>query len=321
MSRLSGNEGPEYYYKAGAAGSIAAFFTHVGMVPIDVIKTRMQISRQLYPNFLTATKVILAKEGAGGLALGFGPTLYGYAAQGALKYGLYEYFKMKYTSMLGHDIAHNHASAVYLAAGMTAETIADFALTPMEAIRIKLVSQPNYARGTFTGLYRLAQEQGVRGWYKGLIPLILKQVPYTAVKFAVFEATLKGVDAVLPHPRAEYNKRVQLGLTFAAGFVGGVAGAAASHPADTLLTAVNVRSEDVTSHMRGGAPPPSVWSSLRAASAELGWSGIWRGLFPRMGMVGLLAGLQLWIYDAAKVMMFHLPVTQGIPSLQHAHDH
>jgi len=317
MSRLTGNEGSVYFYKAGAAGSIACFFTHVGMVPLDVIKTRMQISRQLYPNFLTATKVILAKEGAGGLALGFGPTLYGYSAQGALKYGLYEYFKVKYASMVGHDIAHNHASAVYLAAGMTAEAIADVALTPMEAIRIKLVSQPNYARGTFSGLYKLAQEQGLRGWYQGFVPLVLKQVPYTAVKFCVFEATLKGIDAVLPHPRAEYNKRVQLGITFAAGFVGGVAGAAASHPADTLLTAVNVRSEDAAAHTHGG-PAPSVWSSLRAASSELGWSGIWRGLFPRMGMVGVLAAFQLWIYDAAKVMVFHLPVTQGIPSLQHA---
>lgn len=34
----------DYYLKAGASGSIAAFLTHVGMVPIDVIKTRMQAS-------------------------------------------------------------------------------------------------------------------------------------------------------------------------------------------------------------------------------------------------------------------------------------
>lgn len=78
---------------------------------------------------------------------GLGPTLYGYAAQGALKYGLYEFFKMQYSSAMDPEMARTYASAIYLVAGMTAETVADFALAPMEAIRIKLVSQPSYANG------------------------------------------------------------------------------------------------------------------------------------------------------------------------------
>lgn len=178
------------------------------------------------------------------------------------------------------------------------------------------------------GLGRLYREQGLAGWYKGLIPLILKQVPYTAVKFCVFEGTLKALDAVLPRKRAEYDKRVQLSLTFLAGFVGGVASAVASHPADTLLTAVNVRAETATAASTTATstastttvdrPKPSssgsVWHALRAAGSELGWSGVWRGLFPRMGMVGVMAACQLWVYDASKVLIFGLPVTQGLPS-------
>lgn len=304
----------KYYCKAGASGSIAAFATHVGMVPIDVIKTRMQITPSLYPNFTASLSTIIKSEGIGALLLGLGPTFYGYAAQGALKYGLYEFFKTKYSHMVKYETAVNYASAIYLMAGMTAETIADLALNPLEAIRIRWVSQPGYTTGTFKGLGRLAHQEGIyQGWYRGLLPLILKQVPYTAVKFAVFEASLKLIDLLLPMKRAELSKSYQLTITFIAGFIGGIASAIASHPADTLLTSMNVASK-MTSVKTRVISQTNGMSALISKAKELGWIGIWRGIFPRMGMVGIMAASQLLIYDASKVLIFGLSVTQGIPS-------
>ena len=58
----------------------------------------------------------------------------------------------------------------------------------------------------------------------------------------------------------------------------------------------------------------NVMSALISKTKELGWRGIWRGIFPRMGMVGIMAASQLLIYDASKVLIFGLSVTQGIPS-------
>jgi solute carrier family 25 phosphate transporter 3 len=278
------------------------------MVPIDVIKTRMQITPTLYPNFSTSARAIVQAEGIGALLLGLGPTFYGYAAQGALKYGLYEYFKRVYSEWVDENTAKRYASGIYLLAGMTAETVADFSLAPLEAIRIRWVSQPTYTTSTFKGLGRLAQEDGIyQGWYRGLLPLILKQVPYTAVKFCVFEGTLKGMDMILPTKRADLPRSHQLVLSFIAGFVGGVASAVASHPADTLLTAVNAANKNSQT---------SVSKAIAAKAKELGWKGIWRGLVPRMGMVGIMAASQLWVYDTSKVMIFGLPVTQGIPVRQ-----
>lgn len=304
----------KYYCKASASGSIAAFATHVGMVPIDVIKTRMQIAPSLYPKFSASLNTIIKSEGIGALLLGLGPTFYGYAAQGALKYGLYEFFKTKYSHMVRYETAVNYASAIYLMAGITAETIADFALTPLEAIRIRWVSQPDYTKGTFKGLGRLAHQEGIyQGWYRGLLPLILKQVPYTAVKFTVFEQSLKLIDSLLSIKREELSRPYQLTITFVAGFVGGVASAIASHPADTLLTSMNI-SNKITNGKTRVIPQTTVISALSSKVKELGWRGIWRGVFPRMGMVGIMAASQLWIYDTSKVLIFGLSVTQGIPT-------
>lgn len=41
---------------------------------------------------------------------------------------------------------------------------------------------------------------------------------------------------------------------------------------------------------------------------ELGWSGVWRGLGPRIAMVGTLTGLQWLTYDTFKVAV-GLPTT------------
>ena len=50
--------------------------------------------------------------------------------------------------------------------------------------------------GTFTrsftkGFATINGEEGMRGFYKGLTPLWMRQVPYTMVKFAAFENTVK----------------------------------------------------------------------------------------------------------------------------------
>jgi len=237
-----------------------------------------------------------------GLLLGFGPTNYGYLTQGFFKYGLYEYFKTTFAKMVGQQKADSNATLLYLVAGMTAELIADVALTPFEAIRIRMVADPEYARGTASGIYKIYATEGMSTLYKGFIPLVLKQVPYTAVKFAVFEGMLELIyDKILKKPRHELSKTTQLAVSFVSGFVGGVVSAVASHPADTMLTRVNVA--------KG-----SVFVALMDAIRALGFRGIWAGVVPRMGMVGTLAALQLFVYDAAKVYLFGLPTSQGIKS-------
>ena len=53
---------------------------------------------------------------------------------------------------------------------------ADILLTPLEATRIRLVSQRGYATGLVTGFTRLAREGGVRDLYAGFLPILCKCV-------------------------------------------------------------------------------------------------------------------------------------------------
>ena len=96
---------------------------------------------------------------------------------------------------------------------------------------------PTTLRGAFP---RIMKEEGVNGFYKSLVPLWCRQIPYTMMKFACFERTVEALyQYVVPKPRAECSKSEQLVVTFAAGYIAGVFCAIVSHPADTIVSYMN----------------------------------------------------------------------------------
>jgi len=123
----------------------------------------------------------VAHEGVGALATGLGPTAVGYFLQGSFKFGGYEFLKASTVDALGHETASKNRSAVYLGSSAIAEVAGDLALCPFEAVRIRLVSQPGFARGLWDGFATMARQEGVRGLYSGLGPIVLKQYVTTKV--------------------------------------------------------------------------------------------------------------------------------------------
>lgn len=150
--------------------------------------------------------------------------------------------------------------------------------------------------GTFTtnaikGFNQIKATEGMNGFYKGLSPLWMRQVPYTMVKFAAFEKTVQAFyKYIFTNPKDTYSKNFQLMITFLSGYWAGIFCAVVSHPADTMVSILNKRSSD--------AP---VMSQVKEIYGEIGFKGLWNGLGARIIMVGTLTGLQWWIYDSFKV--------------------
>ena len=53
---------------------------------------------------------------------------------------------------------------------------ADVLLTPLEATRIRLVSERGFATGLVSGFMRIAREGGLRELYAGFLPILCKYV-------------------------------------------------------------------------------------------------------------------------------------------------
>lgn len=118
---------------------------------------------------------VIKNEGAAALLTGVGPTFAGYFLQGAFKFGGYEFFKQQWINAVGVDNASNYRTPIYMASSASAEFFADIALCPLEATRIRLVSEPTFANGLIGGFTKIMRTEGFGALYAGFGPILFKQ--------------------------------------------------------------------------------------------------------------------------------------------------
>ena len=234
---------------------------------------------------------VIAKEGAGALLTGFGPTAAGYFLQGGFKFGGYELFKKLIIDQVGIEKATENRTAVYLGASAVAEFFADVALCPLEATRIRLVSQPTFASGLVGGAGRILREEGIGAFYAGFGPILFKQVPYTMTKFVVFEKASEVIFGSMGTPKSELSSGTVTSINLGSGLIAGIAAALISQPADTLLSKVNKTPK---------APGQSTASLLMQIAGKTGLGGLFGGVGARVVMVGSLTAGQFGIYGSLK---------------------
>lgn len=297
-----------HYLKGCLAGGICCAVTHGALCPVDVVKTRIQLQPEVYNRgMIGGFRQVIAAEGTGALATGLGPTVVGYFVQGWFKFGGVEYFKINITKKLGDEKAWQNKTKIYLASAFMAEFIADIFLCPLEATRIRLVSDPKFATGLATAFPKILRQDGfVKGFYSGFGPILFKQIPYTMAKFSVQGKSADMIYKGIGVDPTQASPRTSLGVSLSSGVIAGVAAAIISHPADTLLSLIN-KSE--TAGGTGNIP-----SRLLNISREVGFKKLClTGLGARCVMIGSLTAGQFGIYDTvmgaigAEKFHFHNP--------------
>ncbi|KAF7551260.1 hypothetical protein G7Z17_g5139 [Cylindrodendrum hubeiense] len=278
------------YSRFALAGAVCCSLTHGGLTPVDVVKTRIQLDPATYNRgMISAFRQVVQNEGAGALLTGAGPTFAGYFLQGSLKFGGYEFFKKQWIDQLGLETASQNRTAIYLASSATAEFFADIALCPLEATRIRLVSEPTYANGLIGGFSKMLKNEGIGAFYAGFGPILFKQIPYTMAKFVVFEKVSEAVFRAFP--KKDMSGSMQTTANLGSGLIAGFAAAIVSQPADTMLSKINKTK---------GLPGEGTTSRLIKIAKELGLRGSYTGIGARLFMVGTLTAGQFAIYGDLK---------------------
>jgi len=285
---------PKYYAACTFGGLLACGLTHTAVTPLDLVKCRRQVDSKMYTGNFQAWGKIGRAEGFRGVYTGWSPTFFGYSAQGAFKYGGYEFFKKKYSDIVGPEAAYKYKTSLYLVASASAEFIADLALCPFEAIKVRMqTTVPPFATGTFGGWSTITAKEGTAGLYKGLYPLWGRQIPYTMMKFASFETIVEMIYDRLPGTKADYGKGAQTAVSFTGGYLAGILCAIVSHPADVMVSKLNANR----------LPGEAFGAAMGRIYKDIGFAGLWNGLPVRIVMIGTLTGLQWMIYDYFKIFM------------------
>jgi len=190
---------PSYFASVAAAGAISCSVTHAMVVPIDVVKTRLQMDASLRGPVDAIKSVIAGGHGKGAARLlpffnGVGATAVGYLAQGAFKFGGYEFFKRSTFAALreqgetGEAIAHHMRLPIMIGSAAAAEVVASAALCPLEVLKLKMQTSPQLAAlGLRGAMVHVLKEGGLTALFKGFAPIAMRQVPYTACKLVSFE--------------------------------------------------------------------------------------------------------------------------------------
>lgn len=196
-----------------AASALAGAGVQVLTNPIWVLKVRMLSSDRgavgAYPSMWAGAAQLFRDEGLRGFYRGLGISLIG-VSHGAVQFAVYEpakriYFARRRRRLTDHEGGISQGDAAAAAASSAplkvsneatvvlssaSKLVAGAVTYPYQVIRSRLQNfnaDENYGRGIRGVIRKTWQHEGVRGFYRGIIPGVIRVMPATWVTFLVYE--------------------------------------------------------------------------------------------------------------------------------------
>uniref|UniRef100_A0A7S3SEW7 Mitochondrial carrier protein n=1 Tax=Emiliania huxleyi TaxID=2903 RepID=A0A7S3SEW7_EMIHU len=198
-----------YIVAATASGTAVSLVMH----PVFTIKTRMQLQlaargkgprgllpeaqRDNYSSSLVAVRRIVAEEGVASLYRGIGPSLL-LVSHGSVQFLSYEHLKQAFRGLNAGRVPAGAAEADLSAPQLTAaatgsKVVATLVTYPYQVVRSILqqravVGSDVVQHATASGAVRhLWSSERLRGFYRGLVPHILRAAPTASVTLVSYE--------------------------------------------------------------------------------------------------------------------------------------
>ncbi|KOB73830.1 putative solute carrier family 25, member 38 [Operophtera brumata] len=159
LGKSKGDLGP---MEAVTLGVVARSMSGIALIPITVIKTRYESGVYKYTSLGGALKAIYKAEGIRGLSCGLGPTLARDAPFSGLYLMFYTQAKQNVPKEWLSGGGAGAASALHFSCGVAAGVAASLATNP-------------------------ADTYGVKGYFKGAVPRMLRRTLMAAMAWTVFE--------------------------------------------------------------------------------------------------------------------------------------
>ena len=186
------------------AGASSGVIAKLATAPLERAKTLMQLQGMMgyigeqkkYTSTATTIKRVFSEEGCLALYKGCGANIIRIAPAYAFKFSLTDHFKrgVARPGQLNKDL-----SLVQLIASTTAAGACQTTLTyPLESIRQRLYASSSLGHtvpgnGIPNCIKRTLQQEGVRGFYKGLTVGIATGAPFVGVEMSTYEILVRNI--------------------------------------------------------------------------------------------------------------------------------
>ena len=274
------------YLRFCASGAICCSAVHLALTPIDVVKTKVQTNPAKYPGVFSSFEKVLKEEGIGTFFTGWAPTFAGFFIWGGFSYTTTELIRRCLIEAAGSE-ASSLEVPIILAASSVGAFFGSFIISPFEAIRIRTVSQPNFAPNFFGVFNRIVDEEGIRSLFSAVPVFLVKEIPFAMAKFTVFDVSTAWMYETFPAAREDLQ--LSLLVSLVGGTLGGVTAALVSNPADATI-----------SEMKKAATKVGPLDAARIIFERGGPPAFFKGLQLRMFFYSLLVSLQFLVYDTVR---------------------
>ncbi|KAF7084321.1 hypothetical protein CFC21_087975 [Triticum aestivum] len=174
------------------AGALAGVASTLCTYPMELVKTRLTIEKDVYDNLLHAFVKIVRDEGPGELYRGLAPSLIGVVPYAAANFYAYETLRGVYRRASGKEEVGNVPT---LLIGSAAGAIASTATFPLEVARKQMqvgaVGGRQVYKNVLHAMYCILKKEGAAGLYRGLGPSCIKLMPAAGISFMCYEACKK----------------------------------------------------------------------------------------------------------------------------------
>lgn len=190
-------------YRDLSYGAVSGAVATVAVYPLDLLRTVLaaQPEPREFGNMVQAARGIYARRGVSGLYAGLGPTLVEIVPYVSVQFAMFEYAKRLIVAQKHPDVP-SLAGYESLVLGGTVGTIAKLSTLPLDNAKkrmqiqgqLQMYRDPRNSagsdryRGTFDVLRRIYLREGIRGWFRGVAPSLIKAAPNSAITFATHEA-------------------------------------------------------------------------------------------------------------------------------------
>ena len=235
------------------------------------------------PKYFNGTFDALLKiskvEGLGSLWSGLSPTLVLAVPTTVIYFTTYEYLKLKLVQTITQKQAENYMTAISLASGGLARTLACVIVNPLELIRTKMQSQKMAFGEVRKALEITVKSEGKVGLWKGVSASLMRDVPFSAIYWPCYEYLRP----------SEYN----FSQICVAGAVAGSVASAATNPMDVIKTRIQIQLGENGVKMSNSQVVQEIIQSH-------GIKGLWAGLTPRLLKVAPACAIMISSYEYCK---------------------
>ncbi|KAL0936833.1 mitochondrial tricarboxylate transporter [Colletotrichum truncatum] len=275
------------------AGGVAGVSETLVTYPAEFVKTRRQLHSKTGdapPSSLSILRETIRRSGVKGVYSGVQALAASNAAKSGIRFLAFETTRARLDDLTNTDpkAGRPRKAWVNVVSGLSAGVAESIAVvTPGEAIKTKMIHDASSSGGRFAnrGLVGavgvLVREEGVRGLWSGLTPVLCKQGTNSAVRFTTFAMLQERVAAWWP------SLDGSVGSTLILGGISGVFTVYASMPFDNIKTRMQA--------------VDAKYKSMLDCAAHLvrndGVLAFWRGTSPRLVRLTLSSGITFTVYD------------------------